>query len=125
MTISEFVSYLSETRVLYEGKIDKYKKRGLGIFNTNFVISEYLITEIFQFHNITKDSITNLTFFEPCVGLGSFVFSYLLKAYQVLEDKSAIIQIVKNIYVADADSVALKMYQDLLTTLCKEVFQID
>jgi DNA-cytosine methyltransferase len=107
----------------YEKSLDDQTKRSTGIYYTNLLLAEHMINEMFNIIPIEK--LENLTFLEPCVGTGNFVFAYLKKIYELKLDPLKIKTILNNIYVSDIDLTAIEIFKKLMIKFCKIYFQID
>lgn len=123
-TWPEFINKLNICSRGYQNSIDQNYRKNNGIYYTDFNLALYLIDELFLLNpNLKTQEIEKLTFFEPCVGVGMFVFAYLLRVSELLE-KDKLSTAIKNIYVADIDRDALKLFVNNLKELCTEVLGI-
>ena len=86
------------------------KQKHYGIFYTNYEIAYKITEEAFNYFD--KD-INDTLFFEPCVGLGIFVITYL--DYIEKNFNNYIIdKIINNIYIADIDNEAISLATKLI-----------
>lgn len=107
--------------------IIKYSKisnrRQLGIYYTNFNIAYQITTETIQYN---AKEIQKLKFYEPCVGLGIFVITYIeyiLNNFKLSENK--LIRTFNNIYFSDIDESAIFLAKKLIEKFIKIKTNID
>lgn len=107
-----------------EGKIEN--KKDTGSFYTNLELSIYMIEEMIK--NSSKDFISNIenkTFLEPCLGVGSFVFAYLINIDKLNLGQDIIKKIINNIYVCEINDIAVEEYKKLFTQFVYSFFYIE
>lgn len=117
--MKNILTQIEQRGTKYEDSLTQQYKKETGIYYTNQSLSNDLITEFFTRNLVNKNNIKNLHFLEPCVGNGSFVFSYLecaLKLVDNMEDKE---NLIKSIYVGEIDKNALLNFVSNLTLYCK------
>lgn len=116
---SSFIKVLNEANAEYQKSIDEIFRRSTGIYYTGYELADYLVKEMIKFSNFSDNILVEKKFLEPCVGIGIFVFSYL----NILKNKgisnTQLKKAIKNIYVADIDTNALKIYSSLLKKFCQ------
>lgn len=71
------------------------------------------------------ENIHNMTFLEPCVGTGNFVFAYLVVCKELGLIAEQYASLVNNIYVCDINTAALEIYKANLTALVFNLFEIE
>lgn len=121
----EFWSLIEEISINYQNKIRKNTRKDNGIYYTGLNLAENMINELFnKLLNHRIKEINKMTFFEPCVGIGIFVFKYLDKISSLNMNNNDIIKVIKNIYVNDVDSDALNIYIALMNKFLKVYFGI-
>lgn len=109
-SFEEFFEILSNSyEASFKSKDEENTNRRLnGIYHTPYKLSQLIVKK-----TIEKDkNLLEKTFFEPCLGLGSFVFAYL---EEILKDAgeitySLLAKIEKNIYVAELDETAINLF---------------
>jgi len=110
--VDEINDILKEYQIITsrEAHLGTTKQKHHGIFYTNYNIA-YKITEE-AFKNFEND-INNNLFFEPSVGLGIFVITYLDYIEKNFSDYN-IKSIVNNIFIADIDNRAITLAEKLI-----------
>lgn len=101
-------------------------KKDTGSFYTSLELSIYMIEEMIK--NSSKDFISdieNKTFLEPCLGVGSFVFAYLINIDKLNLEQNKIKKIINNIYVCEINDIAIKEYKKLFTQFVYSFFNIE
>lgn len=107
----------------YESLLNNHTKKENGIYYTAMPLAEHMVNELFQKIDLKK--LTKYKFLEPCVGVGNFVFAYLFKIKKLkLKDKDAK-EIIKNIYVAETDKTALRIYTAMVKQISKILFNFE
>ena len=109
----------------YEKGIDTIFRRSTGVYYTNVELAKYMVDEMFTYCIKENISIQDKNILEPCVGIGNFIFSYLKKIEEIKFSRNQVMRILNNIYVADADEGALKIYKHLLKKFVYIFFKID
>jgi DNA-cytosine methyltransferase len=71
-----------------------------------------------------KNHLYDLKFLEPCVGEGSFVFSYITVARTLNFTREQYRRLLNNIYVCDINKEALSSYRTALSELAMAYFDI-
>ncbi|EHR7112469.1 hypothetical protein KUE79_002729, partial [Listeria monocytogenes] len=62
----------------YQKSMDKLSRKQVGAYYTDLYLTDTMITQLFsEMPEDYKNDIYTKTFFEPCLGVGNFVFSYL------------------------------------------------
>jgi DNA-methyltransferase (dcm) len=104
----------------YQSKLNALTRKQTGIYYTDLYLAGTMIEKLFykMDSNFIK-KIHEKTFFEPCVGVGNFVFSYLKYIYQNLElTEEQVDSLLNNIYVSDSDenskSIFLKYLKEFI-----------
>ena len=118
-----FIEHLSAQSHSYQVSIDQTFRKNNGIYYTDFSLAEYLIQEMFELNAINEQDVPSMTFFEPCVGVGIFVFAYI-KYISSFLGKDDLSRAIKNIFVGDIDREALSLFIRNLKTLCLDVLDI-
>ena len=120
--MENFIEELIKDSTDYQNTIDPKYRKNNGIYYTDFKLASYLIDEFFEYNkDLYNKDIRKKTFFEPCVGIGIFVFAFLEKISLILSKKE-MIEMLHNIYVADIDDNALKSFGNKLSKYYKEKY---
>lgn len=110
MEINNFFNNLITDSNSYQNTIDQKFRKNNGIYYTDYKLARYLIDEFFELNKeLYNKNICKKTFFEPCVGIGIFVFAFLDKVSEIL-NKDEMVQMLYNIFVADIDDNALENF---------------
>lgn len=109
-----------------ENEIDINIKRNTGSYYTGMELSIFMMEEFLS--NASKEYINNLdkkTFLEPCLGVGSFVFAYLIAIHKYNFAKEKIEKILNNIYISEINVKAIDTYKELLKQFVYTFFEIE
>lgn len=109
-----------------ENEIDSNIKRNTGSYYTGIELSVFMMEEFLN--NASKEYIENLDkkiFLEPCLGVGSFVFAYLIALDKYKFSKEKIKNILNNIYVCEINEQAIEKYKELLKQFVYTFFDIE
>ena len=116
-------SYVQQQIKQFETNIDSVFRRNTGSYFTDFDLAFDMVESLFEYLPSKKISyIIELTFLEPCVGIGPFVFAFLKKLYLLGASQTCIRKMVYNIYVVDIHNDALVEYFRLLNILLSELW---
>ena len=114
-TLLEEYSRLSESLAAADLNDNVSRQQVNGIYYTSFSLARSMVANLLDV--VSKP---NQTFFEPCVGGGAFLFSYIDEAFarsnRSFEELS---QIINNCYIADNDP---KSIENLLS-ICPTYFE--
>lgn len=114
-----------EISSLYESNLDNTYRRSTGIYYTNVELAKYLIDEMFEVSNKSKDEIIESILLEPCVGIGNFIYAYFKKLFELEYSKDDIENVLKNIYIADIDKKALELFKIIFKKFIFIYFEIE
>lgn len=109
-----------------EEQIEEDLKRNTGSYYTGLELSVFMMNELLE--NVSEDYIEELdkkTFLEPCLGVGSFVFAYLIAIDKYKFSKEKIRRILDNIYVCEINRNAINEYKELLKQFVYTYFDIE
>lgn len=109
-----------------ETSIDTLERKRTGSYYTDLELTDIMMKELVSELQNEKKSITNYTFFEPCVGAGNFVFSYINavnEAFSLSPEQAKCL--LDNIYVADINNDALNAYKQSLGELVGSIWEIE
>lgn len=101
----------------YQTKLELLTRKQMGVYYTGLDLTDVMVANLFSNFDLEYVmKIEEKTFFEPCVGIGNFVFSYLKYIYQNLElRKEQVTKLIGNIYVSDSDKSAKKLFLGFLS----------
>jgi len=119
----ELWDYFGEFEYDYEATISSDNQRLNGIYYTHKDLASHMISELVS--KLDKKNLVNYTFFEPCVGLGAFVFAYLYELSNLNLSKEDYIKILKNIYASDSNMDSIILYKVFFKKFAKILFDID
>lgn len=109
-----------------ENGIDDKIKRNTGSYYTNLELSIAIMEDLLK--NVSKEYIERIDekiFLEPCLGIGSFVFAYLIVIDKFNFSKEKIMKIINNIYVCEINKNAIEEYKELFTQFVYTFFNIE
>lgn len=111
----------------YQNELEPFTRKKSGVYYTDLLLTDILVKNLFD--NMSEDfkrKIFFKSFFEPCVGSGNFVFSYLKYIYENFTYTDVQIEtLIYNIYVCDSDEKSLKIFYHNFISFCKIFFNID
>lgn len=108
-----------------ETDMDSLHRKRTGSYYTDLRLTDVMMNELVEKLVKSGKKIPECTFFEPCVGAGNFVFSYLKRISTLNLSKKEIESVIKNIYVADINANALQKYKESLSTFVKTYWNIE
>lgn len=109
-----------------ENEINEKIKRNTGSYYTNLELSIVIMEELLK--SVSKEYIEHIDekyFLEPCLGIGSFVFAYLIVLDKMKLSKEKIMRIINNIYVCEINLNAIKEYKELFVQFVYTYFDIE
>ncbi|HGS8953084.1 TPA: Alw26I/Eco31I/Esp3I family type II restriction adenine-specific DNA-methyltransferase [Clostridioides difficile] len=121
----ELWSELEKSSIKFQSKLDSKYKRNNGIYYTGLELADKIIKNLFENTKI-KEPVWKNTFFEPCGGVGNFIFAYLkyiYSNYKLTEEEARIL--IKNIYYCELDFNAKELYVSNIKKLTKIFFNIE
>lgn len=107
-----------------ENSISSLERKRTGSFYTDLDLTDDMMSDLVDLINSKNIKPQRLTFLEPCVGTGNFVFSYIKKVKQQILKKNDAIELLNNIYVADINKNALSFYIEKLNELTQSLWNI-
>ena len=111
---------------LYECDFDEVTKQKYGIYWTNLDLSYQIVNNLFNsFDKSFLEDLTQKKFLEPCVGMGSFIFSFLRKIHEYGYTKEKVEILIKNIYFCDIDENILNRFTICYKKFINDLFEID
>lgn len=108
----------------FETSMDQLERKQTGFYLTSLALTDAMMNELVNKIVDDKKDISQLTFLEPCVGVGNFVFSYLkaISALHLPKEKTR--AVIENIYVADINQAALDIYKRIFSEFINIYFGI-
>ena len=90
------------------------KRKHFGIYYTDYAIARRLAKE--SICNIKNKDLEDLTFFEPCAGVGIFIVAYIDEIIERLKtvNTKVVQKIINNIYYSDIDGDAVDIINKFL-----------
>lgn len=105
-----------------ETGMDPLKRKRTGSYYTDLDLTDVMMQELVNSLDLSKKRIVDFTFFEPCVGSGNFVFSYLKAVKSIISSQTEAKILLDNIYVSDINKDVLEKYRKSLATFAFEVW---
>ena len=107
-----------------EMALDPLDRKRTGSYFTNLKLTDVMMSELLSHLSKGKKKLQDYRFFEPCVGTGNFVFSYLKHAKKIGITPKEAKQLLSNIYVSDVNNKALNEYKKSLSILVRSYWNI-
>lgn len=99
-------------------------RKHLGAYYTHPEIAEKIVVDTLS--DFKDKELVNLKFYEPCVGLGIFVYKYLDYIFSVRNIETKYLQIVlDNLYFSDIDHKAVDLVATILPIYVKQKYGVD
>ena len=126
MQRNELWETLNQKSRSIETGMDSLDRKRTGSYYTDLSLTDVMMDELVEAMKADKERIIRLRFFEPCVGAGNFVFSYINKIQAKYRLSSADARIlVDNIYVSDINPDAVEGYKSSLKELVMSIWKIE
>lgn len=116
---------LKEDSLATEMAMGTLERKRTGSFYTSFDLTSIMVKDLINEVIKYNKNIEDLSFLEPCVGSGNFVFSFLDEISKLNLKSSQHKSILNNIYVCDINQNALSIYKNNLKLYAKEIFDIE
>lgn len=116
-----------ETSWNYQQSMDNLSRKQVGAYYTDLELTDVMTNQLFErMDNKFKKNIFTKTFFEPCLGVGNFVFSYLKYIHENFDyDKNQVQELFSNIYVCDSDTNCLEIFLSQLQNFSQVFFDLN
>lgn len=103
----------------------EYKKQN-GIYYTDIKLAYKMVSDMLNNSKILEQkNIYDITFLEPCGGMGNFVFAYLEYIHNNFNlTKKQYLSIVNNIFLCEPNEEAKNFYKNNLKKICDQYFNI-
>lgn len=123
---SQVWSNIANSSYNFEHSMDPLHRKQTGSYYTALELTYTMMKDLVcSFTSEEKKNIYNMTFLEPCVGTGNFVFAYLVVCKELGLSKEQYVKLIDNIYVCDINEQALDVYKSNLTSLVSNLFGIE
>lgn len=110
----ELWSSLNARSRTIETKMDSLERKRTGSYYTDLRLTDVMMWELVQNLKQGKKRLIDYRFFEPCAGVGNFVFSYIKAVQETDLSKEEAVILLNNIYVSDINKDAIKVYTESL-----------
>lgn len=101
------------------------KRKHFGIYYTDYAIAKRLAQE--SIDKIDNKNLAEITFFEPCAGVGIFIIAFIDEILSRLKKVSPKLlqKIIDNIYYSDIDQDAIEIINKFLPLYIKSKYSIE
>ena len=110
---------------IVETEMDPLERKRTGSYYTSLQLTDVMMGELVQNLKQGQKRLVEYSFFEPCVGTGNFVFSYIKAIKDTSISKADAIILLNNIYVSDINKDAIEVYAESLRTLALLYWNIE
>ena len=107
-----------------ENGMEPLARKRTGSYYTDIELTDAMMDELVQKLVKYRKKIVNYRFFEPCVGSGNFVFSYIKAINKLGISKDDAVKLLNNIYVSDINKDVLDEYKVSLKKLALIYWEI-
>ncbi len=126
MKRNELWKTLNQKSRSIETGMDSLDRKRTGSYYTDLSLTDVMMDELVEAMKTDKEGIIRLRFFEPCVGAGNFVFSYINKVQEKYSLSSAEGHVlIDNIYVSDINPEAVEGYKSSLREIVTSIWGIE
>ena len=115
---------LSQYSRTTETAMDSLHRKRTGSYYTSLDLTDVMMNELVTNLLTNTKPIESYTFFEPCVGSGNFIFSYLKCISNLNLSQDQLHCLLNNIYVADINKNALETYKASLNEFTETFWNI-
>lgn len=121
----ELWTSLKEKSRNIESEMDVLARKRTGSYYTDLQLTDVMMEELVQHLKKAEKRVVDYRFFEPCVGAGNFVFSYIKAVRNIgVTEKEAEI-LLNNIFVCDINKEAIHGYSESLKKLALLLWNIE
>lgn len=121
----ELWTSLKEKSINIESEMDVLARKRTGSYYTDLQLTDVMMEELVQHLKKAEKRVVDYRFFEPCVGAGNFVFSYIKAVRNIgVTEKEAEI-LLNNIFVCDINKEAIHGYSESLKKLALLFWNIE
>ncbi|GHV00064.1 hypothetical protein FACS1894211_06610 [Clostridia bacterium] len=121
---SSLDAFISKLSTEYELQLDPSFQRENGCYYTHMTLARDIVRKVITENGLAPITLPRMRFFEPCVGIGNFVFAYLDFIASLNLSETENLMTLSNVYVADNDNDALQVFKMLFTCYAKVVFNV-
>ncbi len=122
--IQQAIQLVDEVSRAFEQTISSATRRATGSYYTSVDLCIPMMEELIDaLPPTSRAKLHTLTFLEPCVGTGNFVFAYILAAAKHIPHDKLLI-LLENIYVSDINAGALAVYKTQLQNFVHTLYGI-
>lgn len=121
----ELWAFLNAKSRTIENEMDSLKRKRTGSYYTDLRLTDVMMEELVQNLKQGKKRLIDYRFFEPCVGVGNFVFSYIKAVKKTGIRREDAIIFLNNIYVSDINEDAIKKYVESLKKVVSFYWNIE
>lgn len=125
LTKENYWDLLRDRSKSFEISMDPLTRKRTGSYYTDLALTDKMMRDLISNLLAEKKDLTKLTFLEPCVGNGNFVFSYLKAISKHYSDKDSVLKIINNIYVCDINKDALHVFRKTMIEFCDVFFNLE
>lgn len=108
-----------------ETEMDSLERKRTGSYYTDLQLTDVMMGELVQKLKQGQKRLIDYRFFEPCVGAGNFVFSYIKAIKGTGISETDAIVLLNNIYVSDINEDAIKEYAESLKKIALLYWNIE
>ena len=108
-----------------ELKMNSFERKRTGSYYTDLQLTDAMMRELVEKLKQGKKNLIDYKFFEPCVGAGNFVFSYIKAIKETGLSKADAVVLLNNIYVSDINKSAIKVYEESLREIALLYWNIE
>lgn len=108
-----------------ETEMDSLERKRTGSYYTDLQLTDVMMGELVQKLKQGQKRLIDYRFFEPCVGAGNFVFSYIKAIMGTGISETDAIVLLNNIYVSDINEDAIKEYAESLKKIALLYWNIE
>jgi Alw26I/Eco31I/Esp3I family type II restriction m6 adenine DNA methyltransferase len=100
------------------------KRKHHGIYFTDYVIAKKMSDDLIK--DLSLDNINNYKFYEPCLGGGIFVISYVDAVVDKFGlEKIDLQEIVNNIYYSDIEALSVEIFNKIFPLYINKKYKVD
>lgn len=121
----ELWTSLKEKSRVIETEMDSLVRKRTGSYYTDLELTDIMMDELVQDMKWNKKRLIDYRFFEPCVGTGNFVFSYIKAVKETGIDEADAEVLLNNIYISDINEEAINGYKDSLKKIASLYWNIN
>ena len=121
----ELWTSLKEKSRNIESEMDLLARKRTGSYYTDLQLTDVMMEELVQHLKKAEKRVVDYRFFEPCVGAGNFVFSYIKAVRNIGVTEKEAEELLNNIFVCDINKEAIHGYSESLKKLALLFWNIE